>query len=159
MLFADHFRRGRAAGWRTTIHAGEAAGAPGVRQAVELLDAERIGHGVRAVEDPAVLELLVDRRIPLEISLTSNIQTSTFPDLASHPITELLRRGVGVTVNTDNPTASATTLPRELHEAAPAAGLTEAEVHTIQRNALDQAFAAQDLRSNGVTAPAPGGPP
>jgi adenosine deaminase len=139
-LFVDHFRRGRDAGWRITIHAGEAAGAEGVRQAIEELGAERIGHGVRAIEDSSVVDLLVERQIALEISLTSNVQTSTFPDLASHPIAELLRFGIPATVNTDNPTASATTLPRELREAAPAARLDEGELRAVRVNALEHAF-------------------
>src|SRR5262249_48403694 len=76
-LFVEHFRRGRDAGWRITVHAGEAAGAPGVWQAVHDLGAERIGHGTRAPEDPALLDMLAERRIGIESSLTRNVQTMT----------------------------------------------------------------------------------
>lgn len=76
-LFVDHFRKAREAGLRVLAHAGEAAGAESVRQAVLGLEAERIGHGIRAIEDPEVIELVLDRGIPLEVCPTSNVQTST----------------------------------------------------------------------------------
>jgi adenosine deaminase len=139
-LYEEHFRRGREAGWHVTVHAGEAAGAPGVRHAVERLGAERIGHGVRAIEDPWVVELLAEREIPLEVSLTSNIQTSTFASYAEHPLGQLMSQGVLAAITTDNPTASATTLPRELTEAAPAAGLSAAQIAAAQRTAAAHAF-------------------
>jgi adenosine deaminase len=139
-LFEEHFRVGREAGWQITVHAGEAAGAAGVRHAVERLGAQRVGHGVRAIEDASVVELLAEREIPLEVSLTSNVQTSTFARYAEHPLADLMRRGVRATITTDNPTASATTLPRELTEAAPAAGLDDDLVARAVETALESAF-------------------
>lgn len=139
-LFEEHFRRGREAGWHVTVHAGEAAGASGVRHAIERLGAERIGHGVRAIEDPWVVELLAERQIPLEVSLTSNVQTRTAATYADHPLKDLVRHDVLAAITTDNPTASATTLSRELAEAAPAAGLTPAEIATAQRTAAEHVF-------------------
>jgi adenosine deaminase len=140
-VFEEHFQRGRQAGWHVTVHAGEAAGAAGVRHAVERLGAERIGHGVRAIEDPWVVELLAERAIPLEVSLTSNVQTRTVASYAEHPLRHLMSQGVLATITTDNPTASATTLPRELTEAAPAAGLSAAQIAAAQRTAAEHAFA------------------
>src|SRR3954470_5494739 len=80
-LFAEHFRRGRDAGWHITVHAGESAGPESVWDAVKLLGAERIGHGVRAMEDPALVDFLIEQRIGVEANLTSNVQTSTVVDL------------------------------------------------------------------------------
>jgi adenosine deaminase len=140
-LFEEHFRRGRDAGWHVTVHAGEAAGPSGVRHAIEHLGAERIGHGVRAIEDPWVVELLAEREIPLEISLTSNVQTRTVASYADHPLKQLMSQGVRAVISTDNPTASATTLPLEFAKAAPAAGLSAVEIAAAQRTAAEYAFA------------------
>jgi adenosine deaminase len=112
---------------------------PGVRHAVERLGAERIGHGVRA-KDPWVVELLAERRIPLEVSLTSNVQTRTVDTYVEHPLKDLVRHGVRGAITTDNPTASATTLPWELAVAAPAAGLAATEIAAAQRIAAEHAF-------------------
>ena len=112
-LFVDHFRRARAAGLHTIAHAGEAAGPESVRQAVEGLGAERIGHAVHAVEDPAVMDLLAERGIAVESCLTSNLQTVTVRSLEEHPLPLFLRRGICVTLNTDDPGISAIDLPHE----------------------------------------------
>jgi adenosine deaminase len=139
-LFVEHFRRGRAAGWHVTIHAGEAAGAESVWQALRELGAERIGHGVRAAEDPALVDFLAERRIGLEMNLTSNVQTSTVPDYAHHPLRTYLERRLLATINTDDPATSGITLPGELKVAAPAAGLGPAQVRQAQANAVETAF-------------------
>ena len=139
-LFVDHFRRGRDAGWGITVHAGEAAGARGVWQAVIELGATRIGHGVHAIDDPLLMDFLAERRIGLELNLTSNLQTSTVPDLPSHPLRAFLRHGILATINTDDPAVSDITLPYELEEAAPAALLTPAEIRRAQENAVAIAF-------------------
>jgi adenosine deaminase len=146
-LFIEHFRRGRDAGWHITVHAGEAAGAPGVWQAITELGAERIGHGVRAIDDPSLVEVLARQGIGLEISLTSNVQTSTVPDYASHPLRQFLEHGVLATINTDDPAISGIDLPYELRVAAPAAGLSPAQIRQAQRNAIEIAFLDEDERA------------
>jgi adenosine deaminase len=138
--FVRHFARAREAGLRVTVHAGEAAGAASVRQAIEQLGAERIGHGIRAIEDPAVVRLLIERNIPLEICPTSNLQTSTVASYAAHPLPALLRAGVIVTLNSDDPGISAIDLPHEYRIAQQALGLTSAELRQIQHNGLEVAF-------------------
>ncbi len=138
--FVPHFRRARDAGLRVTVHAGEAAGAVSVRQAIEGLGAERIGHCVRAAEDPAVLDLIAARGIGIEANLTSNVQTSTVPDYPSHPLRRFLERGLLATLNSDDPAISGIDLRHEYEVAAPAAGLSPAQVRQAQRNALDIAF-------------------
>jgi adenosine deaminase len=145
-LFVEHIRRAREAGLRVTVHAGESAGPTSVWQAVRDLEAARIGHGVRAVEDPALLDYLAEHQIGIESSLTSNVQTSTVPDYASHPLRAFLERGLLASINTDDPGISGIDLRHEYEVAAPAAGLTSAQTHQAQRNALAIAFLSPDER-------------
>lgn len=138
-LFVEHFRRARAAGLHTIAHAGEAAGPESVRQAVEELGAERLGHAVRAAEDPALLDLLAERGIAVESCLTSNLQTLTVRTLIEHPLPRFLRHGIRVTLNTDDPAVSGIDLPHEyclLQEM----GLTTEEVRRIRLNGVEAAF-------------------
>ncbi|HEX9945470.1 MAG TPA: adenosine deaminase [Thermoanaerobaculia bacterium] len=146
-LFVRHFQEARDAGLRTIAHAGEASGAESVRQAVLELGAERIGHGIRAVEDPAVLDLLAGRRVPLEVCPTSNLHTSTVPDYRSHPLPGLLRRGLRVTLNTDDPGISGIDLAHEYRVAAGELGLTEVELRRLQENAVEAAFLTSGERA------------
>jgi adenosine deaminase len=139
-LFVDHFDRARAAGLHTIAHAGEAAGPESVRQAVEELGAERLGHAVRAAEDPALLDLLAEREIAVESCLTSNLQTLTVPSLAEHPLPLFLRSGVRVTLNTDNPVISGVDLPHEYGLLQPGLGLTVQEIRQLCLNGLLAAF-------------------
>jgi adenosine deaminase len=139
-LFVRHFEEAREAGLRTIAHAGEAAGAASVRQAVLELGAERIGHGIRAVEDPAVLDLLAKRGVPLEVCPTSNLHTSTVPDYRSHPLPALLRRGIACTLNTDDPSISGIDLAHEYRVADGELGLSEAEIRRMQETAVEAAF-------------------
>jgi adenosine deaminase len=146
-LFVEHFRRRRDAGWRITVHADENAGPQSVWDAIKLLGAERIGHGVRAMEDPALVDFLVEKRIGIEANLTSNVQTSTVTDLASHPLREMLERGLVASLNTDDPGASAIDLPHEFDIAAPAAGLSREQIRQTQINALETSFLSNEEKS------------
>ena len=139
-LFVEHFRRARDAGWQITVHAGEAAGPQSIWQAIRELGAVRIGHGVAAIQDPALMDFMAEHRIGIETSLTSNVQTSTVPSYASHPARQFLERGLLVTLNTDDPGISGIDLRHEYEIAAPAAGLTPAQARQTQRNALAVAF-------------------
>ena len=156
-LFEEHFRRGRDAGWRVTVHAGESAGPESVWDALRLLGAERIGHGVRAMEDDALVEFLKENRIGIEANLTSNVQTSTVADLASHPLHAMLARGLRASINTDDPGVSAIDLPYEFNVAAPAAGLTPDQIRRCQLHALETAFLTEkqkeQLRQKRKAAP------
>ncbi len=138
--FVRHFERARAAGLRITVHAGEADGAASVRQAIEALGAERIGHGIRAIEDPAVMQLIAERGIALEVCPTSNLQTSTVTSYAAHPLPALLRAGLCVTLNSDDPGISAIDLPHEYRIARDKLGLSAAELRRVQLNGLQAAF-------------------
>ncbi len=133
-LFVEHFHRVREAGLAVTIHAGEAAGPESIWAAILDLGATRIGHGVRAVEDPRLLDYLGEHGIGIECNLTSNVQTSTVPDYASHPLRTFLDRGLRATINTDDPGISGIDLAYEYEVAAPAAGLTPAMIAQARRN-------------------------
>jgi adenosine deaminase len=145
-LFAEHFDHGRDAGWHVTVHAGESAGPESVWDAVRLLGAERIGHGVRAMEDPALVDFLLEKKIGIEANLTSNVQTSTVPDLASHPLREMLERGLLASINTDDPGVSAIDLQYEFDVAAPEAGLSREQIRKAQVNALETVFLSDESK-------------
>ncbi|HEV7517376.1 MAG TPA: adenosine deaminase [Thermoanaerobaculia bacterium] len=146
-IFVDHFRKAREAGLQTIAHAGEAAGAASVRQAVLGLGAQRIGHGIRAVEDPAVMDLLAERGIPLEVCPTSNLHTSTVATYRDHPLPALLARGLAVTLNTDDPSISGIDLAHEYRVATEEIGLTEADLRRMQETALAAAFLSGEERA------------
>ncbi len=146
-LFVEHFKRGRDAGWAITVHAGEAGGAPSIWAALQKLGATRIGHGVRAIDDPKLMDYLHEKRVGLEINLTSNVQTNTVPSFAAHPLREFLARGLLATINTDDPVISGIDLRHEYEFAAPAAGLIEAKIRQAQANALQIAWLSADERA------------
>ena len=112
--FVEVYARARACGLRTTVHAGEALGPESVWDAVRVLGVERIGHGVRAIEDPALVAHLAEENIPLEVCPTSNIRTGIYPSLEAHPVRRLVDAGVPVSVSTDDPTFFAVSLAEEL---------------------------------------------
>ena len=139
-LFVDHIRKAREAGLDVTIHAGEADGPESVWQAIRELETRRLGHATRAIEDPSLVEYLAENHIGVEVSLTSNVQTETVPNYASHPLRQYLEHGVMATINTDDPGISGIDLPHEYTVAAPAAGLTPQQIIQAQHNALEIAF-------------------
>ncbi|CNB31124.1 adenosine deaminase [Yersinia ruckeri] len=139
-LFLNHFNRARDAGFRITVHAGEAAGPESIWQAIHELGAERIGHGVKAIEDTQLLDYLAKNSIGIESCMTSNIQTSTVASLAPHPLSTFLRHGVLASINTDDPAVQGIEIAHEYQVAAPAAGLTREEIRLAQENGLTMAF-------------------
>lgn len=139
-LFLNHFNRARDAGWHITVHAGEAAGPESIWQAIRELGAERIGHGVKAIEDPALMAFLAEQNIGIESCLTSNIQTSTVASLQQHPLKRFLEQGVRASINTDDPAVQGVDIVHEYKVAAPAAGLSQAQIRQAQINGLEMAF-------------------
>ena len=148
--YAGAFAFARAAGLRTVAHAGEAAGADSVRDAVEVLGAERIGHGVRALEDPAVVALLAERGVALELCPTSNRLTGAVPAGAPHPIAELDARGVLCTIDADDPTLFSTTLEHEYELVGAQCGRTS--LVRFARNAIEASFAPPERKAQLRTA-------
>ena len=112
-LFTDVFERARRLGFRTSAHAGEAAGALSIWGALRCLGVDRIGHGTRAREDPALLDFLAERRIPLEMCPISNLRTGVVSAFADHPIRSYINRGLVVTVNSDDPSMFGNSLAQE----------------------------------------------
>jgi adenosine deaminase len=140
LTHARAFAAARAGGLRITLHAGEWGGAAQVRRALAV-DPERIAHGPGAVDDPALVRDLAERRIALDLCPTSNVQAGIVPTVAAHPIARLHRAGVPVTLSTDDTTVSDLTLSEEYVRARERIGLTDAELWAIDRRALDVAFA------------------
>jgi adenosine deaminase len=130
-----------------TIHAGESSGADAVRVAILQLGATRIGHGIRAEEDPAVLGLIKERGVTLEVCPTSNVQTGATPTLPAHPLARLLRAGLKVTINTDDPQVSRIDLAHEYQVAAVELGMSEAEIIQTLHYAVDAAFAPPQVKA------------
>jgi adenosine deaminase len=145
--FAEAFRRAGAAGLRRTVHAGESSGPAGVWDAIELLGADRIDHGVRAIEDPRLVEMLAERRIPLGICPTSNITLGVYPSIGEHPIEWLRRAGVAVSVNTDDPAPLGASLEGEVALCCAAFGWTDDDVRGVARTSIDASFANDDVKT------------
>ena len=144
-MYVDAFDYARSSGLHAVAHAGEAAGARSVRDAVEFLKAERIGHGVRALEDPAVIELLVERQVALEICPTSNRLTGAAPAGAPHPLGALAAAGVRCAIDADDPELFSTTLENEYCLVTDWLG--ESAVLDFAENAIDASFASEARKS------------
>ena len=144
--FAYSFDMAREAGLRLTAHAGEWGGPASVRDAVRDLRVERIGHGVRAIEDPELVDHLAENEIVLEVCPGSNVTLGVFPDWTSHPIQKLRERGVKVTVSTDDPPFFHTTMTREFENLERHFGWGEEDFREVTLTALDAAFCDQDTR-------------
>ncbi len=138
--FAKAFAMARAAGLRSTPHAGETTGAATILDAVESLGADRIGHGVRCLEDPAVVARLRDRAIPLEVCPTSNLRLGVVPDYASHPLPRLLAEGLVVTLNSDDPPMFGTTLSLEYGVVVREMGMPASTLADLARAGVSAAF-------------------
>ncbi len=145
--FAEAFRRAGAGGLRRTVHAGESSGPEGVRDAVELLGADRIDHGVRAIEDQVTVGLLVDRRIPLGVCPSSNLALKVYASMDEHPVEALRRAGVLVSLNTDDPSLLGTTLPREYSLCRGHFGWTDGVVRDIAETSITASFANADVKA------------
>lgn len=143
-LFADVYREARDAGLHTVAHAGETTGPARVRQAVELLKVERIGHGLAAGRDPEVCALLRDRAIPLEGCPGSNLAMGLIPNYRDYPLPAFLDAGVIMTLNSDDPALFGTSLTQELSQAAEAFSLTAQQVAALSGNAVRAAFLPEE---------------
>lgn len=145
--FAPAFARAGRGGLHRCAHAGESSGAEGVREAVELLGAERIDHGVRCIEDPALVEELARRRVPLDICPTSNVVLGIVDDLSSHPLDALRRAGVPVSLNTDDPLLYGIDLVGEYERCSATFGWGRAELGQMARTSIESCFADAERRA------------
>ncbi len=147
-LFSKPFDKARAEGLHITVHAGEAVGAESVRSAVDYLGAQRIGHGIRAVENSDIVRMLYEKKIALEVCPTSNLQTGAVRGLVQHPLIDLFNLRLRVTINTDDPSVSDTTLSDEYVVAISAIGLKPRFIYRALRNALEAAFVPEEERQD-----------
>jgi adenosine deaminase len=138
--FRNVFALAHKKGLPITIHAGEAAGASNIEEAVCRLGASRIGHGVRLLENTEVLRMMEKLRIPMEMCPVSNIQTKTVPGWSSYPIRDYYEYGLNITVNTDNPSVSGTSLTKEYLILAERFGFTLKELSHLVLGSADAAF-------------------
>ncbi len=149
--FTPIFKRAHEAGLGITIHAGEWASADGVKQAIEDLYADRIGHGVRLVENSRIARMVRERGVALEVCLTSNVQTGVIHDIRHHPLADLLNFGLQVTINTDDPTVSNITLTDEYEIATTLLNQSYTDLRQMILNAAEAAFLPEESRKRLVT--------
>lgn len=146
-LFIDAFAHARQCGFRTVAHAGETAGAASVRAAVEDLRVERIGHGLRAMEDASVVALLRERGIPLEVCLSSNEATGVLEDVARHPLRQMMEAGLILTPGSDDPTMFGATLLDEYRLLISDFQATSTEIQGFLRAGIESSFASADRKA------------
>ncbi len=139
VAFRSVYDSAAALGLHRLMHAGEIGGPQKIREAIELLGVERIGHGIAAIHDPALMDLLADRRIPLELCPGSNILTGALARQLSQPAPQLLRHGIPVTLSTDDPTMFHTDLATEYRNAH-RMGLSESELASLLQASFTHAF-------------------
>lgn len=138
--FRDLFLRAKDMGLRLTAHAGEALGADGVQEVIDMLPVERIGHGVRAIEDPELVKELAERDILLEVCLRSNITLEVYPDFQSHPFNALREAGVKVSVNSDDPALFSGGIADEYKLAEDEFGMSPMDQLQMTRQAIEHGF-------------------
>jgi len=142
--FKEVFREAKKRGFRLTAHAGEAAGPESVWSAIIDLEAERIGHGVRAIEDQRLIDYLVEEKIPLEICISSNIKTKVYSSLNEHPFSDLFKKGVNVTINSDDPPMFGSNITDEFDLIYNEWGYSDKEFQQLTTTAVDVSFLPKD---------------
>jgi len=145
--FAAVFARARAEGFRTVAHAGEEGPSAYIREALDLLGVSRIDHGVRCIEDPALVAELVARRIPLTVCPLSNVKLRVFPSMKQHNLRDLLARGLRVTINSDDPAYFGGYVVENFLAVHRALGLTTAEVRQLAANSFGASFLSAEEKA------------
>jgi adenosine deaminase len=142
--FYGLFKEARQAGLRVTIHAGEWGPAENIREAIQKLNAERIGHGVRVMEDESVVALAKERKTTFEVCVTSNYQSGVVKTLEEHPLPRMMEAGLNVTVNTDDPSVSRITLSHEYQHVSQDLKLPISTLKDTVINAAQASFLKDD---------------
>jgi adenosine deaminase len=150
--FSSAFRRAKEGGLHRTVHAGESSGPEGVWDALEFLHAERIDHGIRAIEDPELVAELARRSLTLNVCPGSNVKLGLYPDLTSHPLDVLRRAGVRVSINTDDPALMSTDLVTEYAASARVYAWDTDVVARIARTSIEASFADEHVKDELLTA-------
>ncbi len=146
--FTDAFAMARQAGLHSVPHAGEVVGPESVWDAIRTLGAERIGHGVRSVEDPVLVDYLKEQQIPLEVCPTSNLCLGVYTSYQEHPLRWLWEQGLYVTVNSDDPPMFNTDLVNEYQALANDMGFSAADLEQLSLNALRASFLPDDRKAD-----------
>jgi adenosine deaminase len=144
--YRDVYREARRLGLRTTAHAGEAAGPESIWGAIEVLEVDRIGHGTRAAEDPALVRYLKEHQLPIEMCPISNCRTGVVKSLREHPIRKFFDAGLLVSVNTDDPKMFETSLESEYLGMSRELAFSLGEIGKLARNAIDSTWADDPTR-------------
>jgi adenosine deaminase len=152
--FADVFARARADGLHTVAHAGEEGDPSYVWEVLDVLQVERVDHGIRSVEDPALMDRLVMQQVPLTVCPLSNVRLRTVERLEEHPLARMLRAGALVSVNSDDPAYFGGYLDDNVAAVQSALGLTEAEIRQLARNSISSAFLPDDRKAELAAASA-----
>ena len=146
--FGPVYEAARRFGFHTTAHAGEAAGAGSIWGALRSLQAERIGHATRASEDPALLDQLMERQIPLEMCPLSNVRTGVAPSLEQHPVRRYFDAGLHVTVNTDDPKMFGNSMADEFRALVQVHGFTRDEIRKLILNGIQASWMSDAEKQN-----------
>lgn len=145
-LFEASFKAVHDAGYGVVVHAGETRGPESVWETLEYLPVDRLGHGVRAIEDPKLIEEIKKRDLTLEVCPSSNICIGVFPSYSAHPLRKLYDAGVKVTLNSDDPYFFDTTIGHEYEIAEKQFGFTESELIGVTRTAIENSFVDQETK-------------
>jgi len=144
--FALVYRRAKEMGYHLTVHAGEVCGPETIWEAIEHLGVERIGHGVTARQDPALVEYLLKRNISIEMCPVSNLKTKVVDSICNHPIRDFFDRGLNVTVNSDDPTMFGTNMNNEYHTLHDELGFSLLQLFRLSINAIESSFLPQERK-------------
>ena len=147
-LFEDVFEAARQHGFRTTAHAGEAAGAESIWGVIRWLRVDRIGHGTRAEEDESLLDYLVEHRIPLEVCPISNVRTGVVAALDQHPVREYFERGIVVTINSDDPKMFGNSLAEEYRLLEEELAFSREEVRSLILQGIRASWLSEERKGN-----------
>jgi adenosine deaminase len=150
--FAPLFQEAKQSGMRITVHAGEWGGPENIDQAINLLGAERVGHGVRIIEDETLVTQARERGITFEVCITSNYQSGVVADLHEHPLNNMIAAGLNVTINTDDPSISQISLSDEYQAACEQLGLSIGTLRQRVLAGVKAAFLPVDERNTLVAA-------
>lgn len=150
--FAEFFRRCRERGFRVVAHAGEEGPAAYVREAVELLQVQRVDHGIASLDDPALLQLMAQRQIPLTVCPLSNLKLKVVPSIEAHPLKKLMDAGLCVTVNSDDPSFFGGYVNDNFIACQAALGLSREDLVALARNSVTASFMPAERRAAALAA-------
>ncbi|MGV8025438.1 MAG: adenosine deaminase [Anaerolineaceae bacterium] len=148
--FTKAFAVAREAGLPCILHAGETAGPESVWEALKIANSLRIGHGIRCLEDPALVEELRERQIPLEVCPTSNVCLGIVNSLVNHPLPRLIHEGLYVTINSDDPALFSTNLNAEYQKISEEFGFSQSTIRQLIKNGIQASFLSQDAKGKLV---------